>query len=156
MRNDVLKTIVGLVIIGVIVVATFMYGNAQREAQQKRDNDLKAQQVAQTSPSPSGAPTTSPVATTKPVTNTAAVNSPSPNTLQGGKGTPTPTTTPQQVPATGAGAETATTAQMPQTGPETLVPALATTVVGVLLMVWRRSQRALRLAARAMRTESGN
>jgi lysozyme family protein len=46
MNRDALKTLAGLGIIALIVVATYLYGNSQREAQ------LRSQKTAQTSPSP--------------------------------------------------------------------------------------------------------
>jgi high-affinity Fe2+/Pb2+ permease len=49
MKRDTVKTLAGLVIIGVIVVATFMYGNAQRQAQLKHDQQVKQQQQDQAS-----------------------------------------------------------------------------------------------------------
>lgn len=129
MRSDLLKTIAGLVIIGLIVVATFMYGNAQREAQLKRDQDLKRAQEAQASASPAVAtsptPTQVAVATTKP--------------------TPTPTKTPV---ASATPTATPAPTPLPQTGAEDLIPAVAAGAMGIAGVAWRRSQRSLLQAAK--------
>ncbi|MBW3538532.1 hypothetical protein KY386_03520 [Candidatus Parcubacteria bacterium] len=42
--KDVLKTAGAILLIGVIVVATFLYGNAQRQEQARRDQVAKQQQ----------------------------------------------------------------------------------------------------------------
>jgi len=44
MKRETLKTLAGLIVIVGIVVATFMYGNSQRQAQLKHDQDVKKQQ----------------------------------------------------------------------------------------------------------------
>jgi regulatory protein YycH of two-component signal transduction system YycFG len=41
MKRDTLKTIIALVVIGLIVVVTFLYGNSQRQAQLRRDQAAK-------------------------------------------------------------------------------------------------------------------
>ena len=46
MKRDTVKTLAGLIIIGGIVVATFLYGNSQRQAQLAHDQDVKKQQEA--------------------------------------------------------------------------------------------------------------
>jgi hypothetical protein len=133
MTSDVLKTIAGLVVIALIVVATFMYGNAQREAQQKRDQAAKVT----ASPSPSGAGqvgvTSTP--TPKPATTpaTAAVATPSSNAIQGGQVAGTTTG------RVGAGAA------MPETGGE-LAAGLAAGAMGLAFIAWRRSRRQMALA----------
>jgi predicted lipid-binding transport protein (Tim44 family) len=44
MKRDTLKTIAGLIIIGLIVVVTFLYGNAQRQSQNRKDQAAKQAQ----------------------------------------------------------------------------------------------------------------
>lgn len=44
MSRDLLKTIGGLALIAAIVVATFLYGNKQRQEQVRRDQEIKQQQ----------------------------------------------------------------------------------------------------------------
>ena len=44
MNRDLLKTIGGILIIAAIVVATFLYGNQQRQEQVRRDQALQEQQ----------------------------------------------------------------------------------------------------------------
>lgn len=46
MKRDSVKTAAGLAIIVLIVVATFLYGNAQRQSQLRHDQQVKAQQQA--------------------------------------------------------------------------------------------------------------
>ena len=90
MKRDTLKTIIGLVIIGLIVVVTFLYGNAQRQSQNRRDQAAKqaqqqkqaaqakkstpASQAAQPQAQPKAAPAATPATpATTPKTATAAV-----------------------------------------------------------------------------------
>ena len=47
MNKDLLKTIGGILIIAAIVVATFLYGNQQRQEQVRRDQAVQEQQTAQ-------------------------------------------------------------------------------------------------------------
>jgi cytoskeletal protein RodZ len=157
MKRDTLKTFAGLLIIGVIVVATFLYGNAQRQSQLKHDQDVKKQQQAtaadakKASPSASAAPTTKPSAQA----NTAPVQSPTNNKLQS-PGTPTPTpkptSTPTPTPAV-AGAQT-----VPVTGgsdlPDTGAPVAGLVGMVVILgsvVAMRRSKKSLFHAARTPR-----
>jgi cytoskeletal protein RodZ len=50
MNRDILKTAGGIVLIGVIIVATFLYGNRQRQVQlQQKNQATKQQQQQQTS-----------------------------------------------------------------------------------------------------------
>lgn len=151
MQSDLIKTIAGLITIGVIVVATFMYGNAQREAQQRRDQDLKqSQQAVQSSASPvaSATPAASPKVAASPASGTAAVTSPSPNTIQGGKGgavaSPSPTPTPKATTTPVAGASTAA---LPETGPE-LASTIAVGAMVVAFGAYRRSRQAIPMALR--------
>lgn len=66
MKRDSVKTAVGLFIIAGIVVATFLYGNSQRQAQLRRDQDVKDQQTKATAASPSASSTASVTPTVKP------------------------------------------------------------------------------------------
>jgi LPXTG-motif cell wall-anchored protein len=173
-NRDTIKTLLGLAVIGAIVVATFLYGNAQRQAQIKRVQDAKKQQVAVVSASPTvpaasvtAAPVTPTpvVATAKPAptSGTVAVNTPSSNALQGG-GTLAPAT---QSPATGgtnasgqvAGAA-ASPATVPVTGgtgtalPQTGSGLVVTVALGIMVaaVLWlRRSEQAVLTAARSRR-----
>jgi len=165
--RDTVKTLAGLVIIAVIVVATFLYGNAQRQAQLKHDQQIKlqqaktttSQQVAKASPAASAKAAATPDATPgpTPVPNTAPVETPQSNSIQGGS-TPTPKPSPSSSPApvvasSGGGASgTASTPAkpLPQTGSSwgglLGVAAIVGSVVGV-----RYSRRSLLAAARANR-----
>ncbi len=127
MKRDTIKTLIGLFIIGLIVVATFMYGNAQRQAQQKRDQATNKPQpspsrtvASSVTPTPSGAP--------------APVQSPG---VVGGGAKTTPTTG-------GTGKD------LPETGSPWGGVIGAAALVGTGL-AWRRSQRALVDAARRWR-----
>jgi hypothetical protein len=70
MKRDSIKTAVGLVIIAGIVVATFLYGNTQRQAQIRHDQDVKNQQAKATAASPSASASAS--ASVKPSATPAA------------------------------------------------------------------------------------
>ena len=106
MNRDTLKTLAGLVVIGFIVVATFLYGNAQRQSQNKHDQEVKQQANTNPSASPakSAAIAAQPKASTQP--GTAAVASPSSNAVQGGKvqasTAPSATTSPKASPTPSA------------------------------------------------------
>jgi LPXTG-motif cell wall-anchored protein len=156
MKRDTAKTIVGLVIIAGIVVATFMYGNSQRQAQLKHDQEVKDQQVAKATTSPAAAqPTKSPqpvakaASTSKQTTNTAPVETPSANSIQGSK----PSTAAPAPAAGGTVASASTSATpLPQTGPSsTLSGAAGVAVIIGSVVVWRRSKRSVLAAARAQR-----
>jgi hypothetical protein len=166
MKRDTIKTLVGLVIIGVIVVATFLYGNAQRQAQLRHDQDIKNQQAAaaaeqakksQASAAPTSAstptpakptptPTPAPVSvatpTPSPKANTAPVKTPAANSIQGGQsgkvaGTSTPTTG-------------ATGGDLPQTGAP-VAGMMGLSAMAVMGLAWRRSRQAIVAAARSRR-----
>lgn len=85
MKRDSVKTGLGLIVIGGIVVATYLYGNQQREAQLKQDQTVR-QQEAKVTPKASA-----PVVT--PQTKPSAV----PVVASDGAGSPT------VIPDTGAG-----------------------------------------------------
>ncbi|MEO7617348.1 MAG: hypothetical protein ABIS59_00740 [Candidatus Saccharibacteria bacterium] len=129
MNRDGLKTIIGLLVIGLIIVATFLYGNHQRQAQLRHDEDLKRQQQKVTQTTPQA--TTSPAASTSPQ---ASVPSSTPNPIQGqGK----VTTAPQ---AGGTAMSTSTNSTTPRTGAGEMAPValLALIASGVY---YRRSRR---------------
>jgi len=150
MKRDTIKTIAGLVIIGGIVVATFLYGNAQRQAQLAHDQDVKKQQEVKAQEqakvaSPSVAPATGTTSS-----NTAPVKTPASNTIQGS----TTATTGGTGTVAGAASTTPTTggtaAPLPETGPG-LAGMLGVTSIGVMALAVRRSRRAMLAAARSRR-----
>lgn len=162
MKSDTIKTIIGLIVIGGIVVATFMYGNAQRQAQLNHDQEVKKQQEAKANPaSPSASPTATPAVTaaTGGSSNTAPVTSPTSNSIQGSaSATPTPaaTATPAASPAV-AGATTVPdtggtgeAAPLPDTGPE-MIGMLGMGSIGVMALAVRRSRKATIAAMRSKR-----
>jgi LPXTG-motif cell wall-anchored protein len=166
MKRDTVKTLAGLLVIGVIVVATFLYGNAQRRSQLKHDQDVKRQQDAKSAeqarkaqPSASAQATGTPLAGGQQANNTAPVKSPTSNDLQGSnKGTPTPAATPKPSPSATpgqvAGAQTTPVAGAKDPLPETGSPLAgllgATAVLGAAVAL-RRSKRAVYQAARSHR-----
>src|SRR5258708_4814973 len=103
MKRDTVKTLAGLLVIAVIVVATFMYGNAQRQSQLKHDQDVKRQQDAKSAEQARKAqPVASqaPASSGKQASNTAPVQSPTSNSIQGSAAkttAPAVTTKPGQV-----------------------------------------------------------
>jgi len=174
MKRETLKTLAGLIVIVGIVVATFMYGNSQRQAQLKHDQDVKKQQqakVATVSPSATATPaatatatvtpkatnTATPTPTPKPTatptpqvaSNTAPVKSPTSSTLQGsgGSGTTLGTSTTASPVATPAAVGDS---NLPQTGPE-MVGLLGLSSIGAMAVAVRRSRRAMLNAARSRR-----
>jgi hypothetical protein len=143
-----------------IVVATFMYGNSQRQAQIKHDQDVKKQQeakagtqLAKSSPSVSPASSAAPAGSS----NTAPVNSPSANAIQGAGSSatstataaPKPTATPAPI-APAAAATTPTTggSAMPETGPAS-AGLLGVSAIVVAWVAYVRSKRAILVAARS-------
>lgn len=162
MTRDTVKTLAGLIIIGGIVVATFLYGNAQRQAQLSHDQEVKKQQEAKVA-----AATTSPTASVQApaaakANNTAPVTSPASNAIQGSStASPTPAASPSPTPAAGsvAGASTAVTtvpvtggsgANLPETGPET-IGLLGLGSMSAMVLAVRRSKQAMLKAARGQR-----
>ncbi len=57
MNRNVLTTIGGILLVTVVVVGTFMYGDEQRKKQLASDNTAAKQEQAKESPSPAPAPT---------------------------------------------------------------------------------------------------
>ena len=72
MKRDSIKTAVGLVIIAGIVVATFLYGNAQRQTQIRHDQDVKNQQAKATAALPAASTSASAKPSAKPSATPAA------------------------------------------------------------------------------------
>lgn len=143
MNRDGIKTVIGLLVIGLIIVATFLYGNHQRQAQLRHDQDLKRQKqdVAQMTPSASSkpAPSTNAAPATKPQPGVAT---PTANTIQGqGAGAVTPraasTTTPGKVTVTDS---------TPKTGPSEVASTVALIALISASVYYRRSKRELALA----------
>ena len=135
MKRDTLKTIAGLVIIGLIVVVTFLYGNAQRQSQQRHDQAAKTQQAAKPK-----------VATKSTPASQAAKPQAQPKTATAAPAAAKPVTTPAPVAAV---ADTGGTNQnMPETGAteDALIPV---TLLGLGLYLLRRSRRALAVAVRS-------
>ena len=64
MNRDTLKTLLGLLFIGILIVATFLYGNAQHQKQVRQDQTTKQTATASSTPKttvkPSSAPKPSP------------------------------------------------------------------------------------------------
>lgn len=137
MSRETLQTIFGLCIIVIIVTATFLYGNAQRQSQLKRDQNLTSQQT--TSPAASSAVSNSSNASSGP--NTAPVSSPSANTIQGSKASGT------SVPAVAAATPTPAGTPIPDTGGG-WIGVIGLGSVAVLALTWIKSRRAVLAAIR--------
>jgi LPXTG-motif cell wall-anchored protein len=163
MKRDTVKTLAGLIVIAIIVVATFMYGNAQRQSQLKHDQDVKNQQQAKVAAQTSKAqPATSPQTGGQQASNTAPVKSPASSSLQGSapaSKSPAATTAPKpsgspsgqvagaQTPQTGG---TDTNDPLPQTGSPLSGVVGAAAVLGAAI-AFARSKRAVYEAARGQR-----
>jgi cobalamin biosynthesis Mg chelatase CobN len=169
MKRDTVKTLVGLIIIGLIVVATFVYGSAQRQAQLKHDQEVKKQQAAKNDdkndepkkaqPSASVKPgATNTSADSKKQTGTAPVQSPAASVIQGSaQSQQVPAPKPSTTPVTGgsgqvAGAETSgdSSAPLPDTGAP-VAGLVGFAAIAVMLVALRRSKRAVFAAARSKR-----
>ncbi|HEY2003959.1 MAG TPA: hypothetical protein VGH44_02480 [Candidatus Saccharimonadia bacterium] len=152
MKRDTVKTFAGLVVIAGIVVATFAYGNAQRQNQLKHDQDVKNQQAkATTLPSASNTPksSTSTAPSSSASANTAPVKSPTANSIQGSQQQSGSTSgqvanAQSNIPQTGG---TGASAPLPDTGAPVGGVLGVTAVIGSALAL-RRSKRALFAAAR--------
>lgn len=159
MNRDTVKTLAGLVIIAVIVVATFLYGNAQRQNQLKHDANVSKQQAA-ASPSASASAASAAPASGQTAANTAPVQSPASSNIQGGaaaSSTPKPSSTPAKTPTpTPAPTQVATVPQtggtaqpLPQTGPAAeLAGVIGLAAIATMWLWLKRSQRAIFTAAR--------
>ncbi len=174
MKRDTVKTLAGLLVIAVIVVATFVYGNSQRQAQLKHDQEVKNQEVASGNKTPmaSSSPqaTTSTTPAKSPAANTAPVSSPRANSLQGGSiaspstspksskspspsSTPSSSASPAQSGAVASASEPKTGGSddpLPQTGPS--MGDLTGVAAIIFAVVWLRySKRAVIMASRNRR-----
>ncbi len=143
MNRDGIKTVIGLLVIGLIIVATFLYGNHQRQAQLQHDQDLKRQKqdVAQMTPSASTKPAASSsiAPSSKPQPGVAT---PTANVIQGqGSGS----VTPHSASTTGKGSMTVTDTT-PKTGPNALASSVAMIALISSVLFYRRSKRELKFA----------
>jgi cytoskeletal protein RodZ len=142
-NRDGIKTVIGLLVIGLIIVATFLYGNHQRQAQLQHDQDLRRQKqdVSQMNPSASSkpAPTTSVAPTSKPQPGVAT---PSANAIQGqGSGAVTP-----HAASTTSNGNVTVTDTTPKTGPSAVASSLALIALISSGVYYRRSKRELKFA----------
>ena len=143
MNRDGIKTVIGLLVIGLIIVATFLYGNHQRQAQLQHDQDLKRQKqdVSQMNPTATvkPAPSTSVAPVPKPQPGVAT---PTANAIQGqGSGTVTPHAASSATPGKVTVADTT-----PKTGPDAVASVLALIALISSGVYYRRSKRELALA----------
>jgi predicted lipid-binding transport protein (Tim44 family) len=124
MKRDTLRTIAGIIIIGLIILVTFLYGNAQRESKERVAANTKASTTQQ------------PKAATK---STPASKAAKPEAQP----KPAVVATPTVVADTGG-----SNSAMPDTGAseDALVPL---TLLGTALYLLRRSRRALVAAVRS-------
>jgi cytoskeletal protein RodZ len=157
MNRDVLTTVGGLVLVGIVVVATFLYGNEQRQAQLRRDQT--AQRQSQQQSKNQSTPKASSVSTSSGSSNTATATSSQPavqkpsssnqTTLQGGSPSSTASS---PVPSSGSGP-----AETPRTGSSSILYVFGATLMVVLYQVYRRSRTAVAQAAlNTVRTRSSS
>jgi hypothetical protein len=148
-KSENAKTIIGLIVIGIIVVATFLYGNSQRQQQLRNQDDAKHQQTARVTPSVATSGPTPGGASTS-VHNTAPVATPSANTIQGGasgtKGTVATTSTPAA-----STLPISATSSIPETGASTSA-LLGVSFMVVAIAYWRSSRRLLGATMRTPRS----
>jgi hypothetical protein len=124
MKSDTVKTLAGLGVIALIVGATFLYGNSQRQAQLTQNKTE--------SPSPSVSASAAPKASASPSATPKPSPTSSPKAVVQG---PSDGQTPQP-----AAAPTPAAGPMPAAGPETL-PAVGFAAMLVAFGLWRRSRR---------------
>jgi hypothetical protein len=145
MSRDLVKTVVGLVLIGLIMVATFLYGNKQRQDQLRSDQEAKqAQTRSSSTPQISSPASTS--TDQAPSGGTAAVVKPTVNDLQSGANATSglPEGFAQSASQTPVTPERTT---IPQTGPAgMLLMALPLSLIAALSTVLRGSKSRLRAA----------
>jgi cytoskeletal protein RodZ len=163
-KRDTVKTIVGLIIIGGIVVATFLYGNSQRQAQLTHDQDVKKQQeakAAQANAIASSSPAATSATPADSTNNTAPVPSPTSNTIQGSTSASPTASSPAPAAATDTTVAPATAPDttnipttggtgLPQTGPE-MAGALGIGSITAMVIAVRRSRQGILRAARKRR-----
>jgi hypothetical protein len=155
MNRDVLTTVGGLVLVGVVVVATFLYGNEQRQAQLRHDQTAQRQAQQQQSKNQSAAKTPSTSTNNGGATASSqqpAVQSPGSSNqtaLQGGSSSSTASS---PVPSAGpAPSET------PRTGSSSILYVIGATLMLVFYRVHRRSRLAVVHAAlKTVRTRSAS
>ncbi|HUC19966.1 MAG TPA: hypothetical protein VMR98_00530 [Candidatus Polarisedimenticolaceae bacterium] len=125
MNRNVLTTIGGLILVGVVVVGTFLYGDQQRQKQLKSDQAAAKQEQTVQPAAAATAPTPSPAASTDKNKPKSAVKPP----------------TPSAQPAAGAtAAAPPPIAETPKTG-SGLVNVLAVSVIAIVFAVYRRSRK---------------
>ena len=156
MKRDTVKTLAGLVIIGGIVVATFLYGNSQRQAQLSHDQQVKQQQAKTLEQAKTAQPSATATAGGQASNNTAPVKSPGSNAIQGSTtqtpaskatATPTPAVAGTTTPVTGG---TGNASPLPDTGPE-MAGMLGLGSITAMIIAVRGSRRAVLKAARTRR-----
>jgi hypothetical protein len=149
-KRDAIKTIIGIIVIAGIVVATYLYGNHQRQLQ--LDREQSARQHQQVATAPSTAPV-SPTVRVSPAAPTAPVASVQPNAIQG-SGAATPDTSGSSVslsqgnlaPAPGS----AGTQPLANTG-SGLSTSLQVGIISFAVIAFVRSRRQFALALRSIR-----
>jgi hypothetical protein len=130
--RDLIKTIVAVLIIGGIIVATFLYGNRQRQDQVRRDEEIARQQEERAQPETEQ--------------NQAATQAtPPPAQPQTQSQTPSPTPAPASQPAATPPPAPQVATAIPDTGSELLFVIPAGLMFG-LYRINRTQKRAVRQA----------
>lgn len=129
MKNDTLKTIGAIIVIGLIIVATFLYGNKQRQDQLRHN-----QQISQDNNG--GAKTST---DTKPATTDTN------STNQAPAGATAPVQKPTQT-VTPAPAATPATSATPDTGPGNVYGVVGLSLAVGLYAIYRGQKSRLRAA----------
>ena len=157
MNRDILKTIFGIFVIGLIVVATFLYGNKQRQDQLRKDNEAKQAQTQQTAQNTGQTVTSGNSTAEKPQSTDTVqqqnsdVQQTQTNLQKPAATSQTPTATP--TPATTPGSGGTTTPQpvptrTPNTGSEGFLYAAATAAMLLVARRYLASKRELENAQR--------
>lgn len=85
MRKDLIKTVLGVVLVGLVIVATYLYGNHQTQVQKQKEQSLQQARSStsqnQSQPAPASKPASK---ATAPVTQTPAQPQPSTMPQTGG------------------------------------------------------------------------
>jgi hypothetical protein len=134
--SEVLKTIAAILVIGGIVVATFLYGNRQRQEQVRRDRDIRQQQEEQAA---------------RENGQQVAVNNTPDNTEVKPEGQTSPAApAPAATPAPAAGVGGATSPAAPTTTPETGPEEYFLLPLAALVLLWQANRSSKRNLRRAL------
>jgi cytoskeletal protein RodZ len=138
MNRDVFTTAIGLILVGIVVVAVFLYGNHQHQSTVRKSQTAGQQSAPHKVAIKPSTKSTGPAKATTQQPATVKPSASNQTALQGGShAAPSSTTTPHAAPT-----------QIPQTGSEGLWSVVGAALIAALYQVHRRSRLAVVQAAR--------